>query len=233
MSNFFHMPTKLYDCFQEHRFAIKLSFGDPSKSPPLSMKAPNAAGPCTGVQSHCYETAYEAFRICLGPDSGVLEGRTYTTLADLLQGRKPLSVHVKMDVEGSEWSVLEALLANASDLAKIRTLDMEVHFGFAAASEARHRKSPEEAIRREVGIFTKLASTFLAVGSNVETNAQGWDPATSCAKLCDEPLVHTSGGFPVNQFAVSFVNPALLRAKSPHQMEVTSRGIARQTADLK
>ena len=47
------------------------------------------------------ETAYEAFRICLGPDSGVLEGRTYTTLADLLQGRKPLSVHVKMDVEGS------------------------------------------------------------------------------------------------------------------------------------
>ncbi|CAE7719854.1 unnamed protein product [Symbiodinium pilosum] len=215
MSNVFHMPTKLYDCFQ-----------DPKKSPPLSMSAPNAAGSCEGVQSHCYETAYEAFRICLGPDDVMLEGRRYTTLNDLLRGRAPLSVHVKMDVEGSEWTVLEALLANATDLAKIRTLDMEVHFGFGAASEApKHRGSMEEVVRREVGIFEKLAATFLTVGSNVETNAQGWNPAAACTKLCDEPLVHTRGGFPVNQFAVSFVNPAMLRSNNPKHMEVGARGI--------
>lgn len=217
MSNVFHMPTKLYDCFQ-----------DPKKSPPLSMTAPNAAGPCRGKQSHCYETPYQAFRTCLGPESGVLEGRNYTSLAELLQGRAPLSTHVKMDVEGSEWSVLEALLA--ADLAKIRSLDMEVHFGFAAASEAQRRqKNPEEALRREVDIFEKLASRFLVVGSNVETNAQGWDPASSCSTaLCEEPLVHTRGGFPVNQFAVSFVNPALLRTGRPNAplaLEVAAHGM--------
>ena len=31
----------------------------------------------------------------------------------------------------------------------------------------------------------------------------GWNPAAACTKLCDEPLVHTRGGFPVNQFAVA------------------------------
>jgi len=216
MSNFFHMPTKLYDCFQ-----------DPKKSPPLSMTAPNAAGPCRGKQSHCYETPYQAFRTCLGPDSGVLEGRNYTTLAQLLQGQAPLSTHVKMDVEGSEWSVLEALLSNAADLAKIRSLDIEVHFGFAAASEAQRRqKNPEEALRREVSIFEKLARSFLAVGSNVETNAEGWDPGASCSRaLCEEPLVHTRGGFPVNQFAVSFVNPALLQKTPKLALEVAAHGI--------
>ena len=104
-------------------------------------------------------------------------------------------------------------------------------------------------------IFEKLASRFLVVGSNVETNAQGapllggvkacrfsymcggspawalegWDPASSCSTaLCEEPLVHTRGGFPVNQFAVSFVNPALLRTGRPNAplaLEVAAHGM--------
>ena len=38
-------------------------------------------------------------------------------------------------LRGSEWTVLEQLLASDEDQAKIRTLDMEIHFGFRAASE--------------------------------------------------------------------------------------------------
>ncbi|CAJ1339762.1 unnamed protein product [Effrenium voratum] len=101
MSNFFHMKTKLYDCFQ-----------DPSSSPPLAMKAPNAQGPCTDVKGHCYETAYEAFRTCLGPSTTTVEDRAYVALPTLLEHKAPLSVHLKMDVEGSEWSVLEDLLSH-------------------------------------------------------------------------------------------------------------------------
>ena len=38
----------------------------------------------------------------------------------------------------------------------------------------------------------------------------------SCPKQqCEEPFVHTSGGVPVNQFAISFVNHAQLRRGIP------------------
>ena len=60
---------------------------------------------------------------------------------------------------------------------KIRTLDMEVHFGFGAASEAAHNKgSKMDQLQREVGIFEQLASRFAVTGTNIETNADGWQP---------------------------------------------------------
>lgn len=46
------------------------------------------------------------------------------------------------------------------------------------------------------------------VGSNLETNAEGWQPGGQGKK--EQPVVHTAGGFPVNQFAISFVNRKLL-----------------------
>ena len=202
MSNTFHMPTKLFDCFQ-----------NPKSSPALAMIAPNAAGSCEGNPHHCYETHYDAFRTCLGPREETVQGRKYTSLSNLLSKRGELSTHVKIDVEGSEWSVLEDLLENNGDMHKIRTLDMEVHFGFGAASEAAHRKgSKEEQVKREVQIFEKLAQKFAVSGSNIETNADGWQPAVSCPQQqCEEPVVHTHGGLPVNQFAISFVNPSLVQ----------------------
>ena len=204
MSNDFRMPTKLFDCFQ-----------DPSSSPPLSGKAPNAAGAgsCKGNPHHCYESRYDAFPACLGPREENVDGRAYISLSMLLSGRGHRSTHLKIDVEGSEWSVLEELLENTEDLDKIRTLDMEVHFGFGAASEAAHRKgSKEEQVRREVGIFEKLTQRFAVTGSNMETNADGWQPAISCPKQqCEEPVVHTKGALPVNQFAISFVNRDFLQ----------------------
>ena len=196
MSNVFHMPTELYDCFQ-----------DPSASPPLSLKAPNAEGSCLHTAHHCYETAYKAFRVCLGPTIGMVDGREYTSLPVLLKDRPPLAVHVKMDVEGSEWSVLENL--TSTDFARIRTIDAELHFGFSAASEATYRNWPvSERVRREVEIFERLLKSFAVVGSNLETNAEGWQPNGQGKK--EQPVVHTAGGFPVNQFAISFVNRKLL-----------------------
>ena len=199
MSNEFKMPTKLYDCFQ-----------NPKSSPALAMIAPNAKGSCAGNPHHCYETHYDAFRVCLGPKHETVDQREYTSLSELLSSRGEMSTHLKVDVEGSEWSVLEDLLKNEQDMKKIRTLDMEVHFGFGAASEAAHRKgSKKDQLQREVGIFEQLATRFAVTGTNIETNADGWQPAQSCPKQqCEEPLVHTAGGVPVNQFAISFVNKA-------------------------
>ena len=66
---------------------------------------------------------------------------------------------------------------------RIRTLDMEVHFGFTAASEsqspsaaAASERAPGGRVAREVAIFERLARAFAVVGSNMETNAEGWRP---------------------------------------------------------
>eukprot|EP00439_Symbiodinium_sp_Y106_P076959 s531_g16.t1 len=78
------------------------------------------------------------------------------------------------------------------------------------------RRSKKDQLQREVGIFEQLASRFAVTGTNIETNADGWQPAQSCPKQqCEEPFVHTSGGVPVNQFAISFVNHAQLRRGIP------------------
>ena len=224
MSNEFHMPTKLYDCFQ-----------NPKSSPALAMIAPNAVGSCAGNPHHCYETHYDAFRVCLGPKHETVDKREYTSLSELLSSRSEMSTHLKIDVEGSEWSVLEDLLKNEEDMKKIRTLDMEVHFGFGAASEAAHHKlSKKDQLQREVGIFEQLASRFAVTGTNIETNADGWQPSQSCPKQqCEEPLVHTAGGVPVNQFAISFVNHASLEHQIPGPAEVTEaqHNLAQENAE--
>lgn len=136
----------------------------------------------------------------------------YTTLADTLAGRAPLSTHVKIDVEGSEWSILEQLLASPSDLAKVRTLDMEVHFGFNAMSERPIQSSDEYTrLLREVRIMEELGRRMQVTGSTLEVYRQGWLPEQDCPlHNCGEPPVHTAGGFSVQQFAVSYVNRAYL-----------------------
>ncbi|CAE7624406.1 XYL1 [Symbiodinium pilosum] len=112
---------------------------------------------------------------------------------------------------------------------------MEVHFGFGAASEAAHHKlSKKDQLQREVGIFEQLASRFAVTGTNIETNADGWQPSQSCPKQqCEEPLVHTAGGVPVNQFAISFVNHASLEHQIPGPAEVTEaqHNLAQENAE--
>jgi len=208
VSRWYHVPTQLFDCFIP-----------PENSPPIAGTAPNGTG-CDGnvdSSSICYATPYQSFRVCLGAQAGVLEGRMYTTLADALAGRAPLSTHVKIDVEGSEWSILEQLLSSPSDLAKVRTLDMEVHFGFNAMSERPIQSSDEYTrLLREVRIMEELGRRMQVTGSTLEVYRQGWWPDQDCPMHnCGEPPVHTAGGFSVQQFAVSYVNRAYLPGRPP------------------
>eukprot|EP00435_Cladocopium_sp_Y103_P033262 s1005_g8.t1 len=100
----FKIPVKLYDCFIP-----------PERSPPISKTAPNNT---VCPKNHlgepkldgiCYGAAYESFRLCLAGQDVTVANRKYSTLEAQLKGFPKLSVHLKIDVEGSEWDVLEWL----------------------------------------------------------------------------------------------------------------------------
>lgn len=57
-----------------------------------------------------------------------------------LKSRARLSVHLKIDTEGSEWEELEWLVKSPVDMDKIRSFDMEVHIGWLSASASRERR---------------------------------------------------------------------------------------------
>ncbi|CAK0856899.1 unnamed protein product [Prorocentrum cordatum] len=201
LSNVFRVPTRLYDCFVP-----------PRDSPPMAGTAPNASGPCDPSGPHCYETPYRAFRECLGPRAGVVEGRTVATLGSHLEGRGPLSTWLKIDVEGSEWSALEQLLESEEGMARVRTLEMEVHFSYApfVDREAFLQLPEQERLERRVRVMERLLKNFACVGSNLEVYREQWHPETECpGSSCDEPQVHVAS-MSVDQFAVSYVNRALL-----------------------
>ena len=184
----------------------------------MAGTAPNATGSCDGGNGgHCYESPYQSFRVCLGPRATVIEGRRYNTLAKELEGRGPLSTHVKIDVEGSEWTILEQLLASDEDQDKIRTLDMEIHFGFRSASERDYDSWGErKRLEREVSIIEGLHRRFHVTGTTLETYRQGWRPDDDCPQQqCHEPIVHMAGGFSPQMFAVSFVNRKLATVARP------------------
>jgi len=205
MSNIYHYPVLLYDCFIE-----------PEKSPPMAGTAPNATGKCDKNGGHCYETWYKPFAVCLGPEKTEIQGRKYDTLAGHLRGRGRLSTHVKIDVEGSEWTVLEQFIASEADMARVRTLDMEIHFGFRAASEGKYDDLPEEQrITRQIKIIEGLRKRFYCTGTTLETYRQGWWPEKDCTvQQCHEPVLHTAGGFSPQMFAISFVNKIIVDGDS-------------------
>lgn len=205
MSNQFHIPTMLFDCYQP-----------PAESPPLGGTVPNGTVPCRSARGSgdpCYATPYQPFRICLGPTDMERHTRKYATLGTHLKGRAPLSVYLKIDVEGCEWSALEQLL-DSGDHAKIRTLDMEIHLGWGAEAELSSsvsQLSGQERLEREVRIMERLQEQFLCTGSTLEVYREGWRPE-DCKPpdFCNEPAVYLSGGFSLPMFAVSFVNRKLV-----------------------
>ncbi|CAE7151860.1 unnamed protein product, partial [Symbiodinium pilosum] len=161
------LRTKLYDCFIP-----------PERSTPISGKAPNGTRRCQGVEARpCYTSKYEAYRICLGAKAGIVDGRRYEDLHAHLLGLPALSVHLKIDTEGSEWPVLASLLAS-EDVKKIRTLDMEVHFGWGAVTEL----SQQERLAGQVATMEKLREVFYCTGSTLEVYRQGWRPLQDCEK---------------------------------------------------
>merc|ERR1712194_980145 len=129
-----------------------------------------------------------------------------------LAGRARHSVHLKIDVEGSEWTVLENLLKRDEDIARIRTLDMEVHFGYSSASEAKFAEWPEkDRLGRQVRIFESLGEKMVVSGTTMETYRQGWSPDKDCPQQqCHEPVVHPEGGWTPQMFAISYINRELL-----------------------
>jgi len=198
------LPTKLYDCFIP-----------PERSTPISGKAPNGTRVCEGVEkAACYTTKYESYRICLGAEETTVDHRRFENLQSHLRGLPPLSVHLKIDTEGSEWPVLDALMANKEDRRKIRTLDMEVHFGWSnAGNPPELQKLPQqERLTMQVATMEKLLEEFHCTGSTLEVYRQGWRPKDNCdGGTCNEPPVYLPGGFSVEMFAVSFVNKAMVQ----------------------
>eukprot|EP00913_Durusdinium_trenchii_P016091 g15125.t1 len=92
----------LFDCFIP-----------PDRSPPISGTAPNNSE-CPKnafgepkLAEICYGASYQSFRLCLAGQDVTAGGRRYGTLEAQLRGWPKLSVHLKIDVEGSEWDVLE------------------------------------------------------------------------------------------------------------------------------
>jgi len=64
-------------------------------------------------------------KICISSSAGEIDGRRYETLPRLLEGATESSVLVKIDVETSEWDVLESL--SAHDFARMASLNVEYH----------------------------------------------------------------------------------------------------------
>eukprot|EP00913_Durusdinium_trenchii_P032990 g30885.t1 len=184
-----------------------------------------------------YEVPYQAFRICLG---GALDGRQtrdgrqFESLVMHLKSRHRLSVHLKIDTEGSEWEELEWLVQSPEAMDKIRTFDMEVHIGWLSASASKERRhlTPKERIARDISTLEALGRFFRVTGSSMEVLAEEWvrreDGGRCRPKSCQEiarwglgafrarrkspePEAHTASGFPVIQFAISFVHPEMLK----------------------
>lgn len=201
MSNVFGMPSQLYDCYQ-----------NPEDSPPMSGKA-QQGGSCKKVDTHCYEQPYTAYKQCLGPEEQIRGGREFVPLKKLISGYGPLTIHLKIDVEGSEWAPLEWLMSDDAEADKIRTFDTELHFGTTAEREVVEKlqdMDDEERLTREVEILEKLAKKYAVTGSTLEVYREGYDENSCTESQCNEPPVYISQGFSVTMFAISFVNRKLL-----------------------
>lgn len=191
MSNLYLMPTTLVDCKEKHLVSAE-------------THDPNSEQPCS--TTNCYSVTYTNTRSCLGDEDTVKDNVTFETLKNGLRDRAALSTHVKMDLEdGAEWKVLEQLVADDSDMAKIRTLDFRAHM-----------TESQVPLEKRVQIFEELVKNFAVVGSTVQKlfHDEHWDYVQGRGadpKYRREPEGDfTSSGMPFNDFAVSMVNRRFL-----------------------
>jgi len=217
MSNVYSLKTRLFDCY----------FAGPEG--PMTNDLYSSAGCAKSVggldhQRACYATPYEANHVCLyeGTNDRMVakNGREYEPIKKALKDRKRLSVHLKMDVEGSEWLVLEKLLKNDGEMAKIRTLDMEVHMQMDPTPDENNPRMDEEGVARRVAIMEGLAEKFAVTGSDIEykhknlhkqfTEGQKANPNFQAYAGQPHPVVYTKDGFSLDQYVISYVNRQLL-----------------------
>jgi len=202
MSSMFLVKTYLFDCY--------INSG---KGPMFNDMRGNHSKDhqCSGPD--CYSVEYETKRVCIDTDPSKDPPKTFEPLSAALKDRPPLSTFVKIDVEGSEWGVLDALLRSPEDMKRIRTLDMEVHLtmdGYALYE-------PSERVR----IMEELSRMFAVTGSSIEPlhiNLQReFDENRKRNRTYVKDLIqgtlgphYTSQGLVLDQYTISYVNRALL-----------------------
>mmetsp|Transcript_95723 Transcript_95723/g.308754 ORF Transcript_95723/g.308754 Transcript_95723/m.308754 type:complete len:308 (+) Transcript_95723:118-1041(+) len=178
LANSYSVPTRLYDCYSTTK---------------------NTA-PLTG-----YKTPYTREDSCVGSKAGMFKGRHFVTLQSHLEARPAVGTLVKLDVEGSEWDVLEA--TTDDQLQKIDLLDMEIHF-----CEMLSGGKDKELVRR-AGILERLLAIF-AVSAREPSPWRLWTgtkPGFAVKNICTgmggSKYDATENGFPTNWMAsVSYVN---------------------------
>lgn len=231
MSNRYGVRTELYDCFFGNVPCRKnapcggvmgygLTGGELAaqalgleRCPPRDTKG--------GPKEGCYDAPYRIHRVCVS-NTSTFDKKTgqewpHTTLHTLLQGYEPLSVHLKIDIEGSEWDQLEALLGSPEDLAKIRTLDMEIHYGLEDWNSP-GRCQEEQYITWKVSVIERLAKYFAVSGTTLQAVIEKQSGMVKKGKLLGElnpngrHCMITSTGWHIDMYCLSFVSRELLAA---------------------
>lgn len=220
LSNRYAVPTRLYDCYYNNPDGE----GGPMVPNKGELLTPNASGVCPSWKERkCYGAPFEPKHICVDKVAQTvhdpLSNRdlTFENLHETLKDLKPLSTFLKIDVEGSEWDVLETLLDSPEELAKVRALDMEAHM-FKGASGIDHsgHMTDSDAKEKRVRIMERLAENFAVVGSTLEWQHHADHVtieralAANSSKLLAEPEYYTKNGYSLNQFCISFVSRQLL-----------------------
>eukprot|EP00929_Paragymnodinium_shiwhaense_P008500 TRINITY_DN11245_c0_g2_i1.p1 TRINITY_DN11245_c0_g2~~TRINITY_DN11245_c0_g2_i1.p1 ORF type:complete len:445 (-),score=95.23 TRINITY_DN11245_c0_g2_i1:320-1654(-) len=201
MSGMYFLAPRLFDCYV-----------NPPNGPMFNDWHGNHSREKQCTTTRCYTTQYEINQECIDAKNHADcapngKCRNYKSLSDYLNGAKNLSAFVKMDVEGSEWKVLEDLLNNEQEMAKVRTIDMEVHITMMP------NEMPYE---KRVEIMEKLAKKFAVTGSTIqlvgesETNSFDYQKKRNPSYLREWDFPRSSSGIPLSQYCISFVNRALL-----------------------
>lgn len=221
MSNRYAIRSRLYDCFWfEARGPMNtnLSAGALGQTPCPSWRRTQG----------CYDAPYEARHVCLGETTAPMvalhttKGKQtvqFQTLEEGLRNERPLSVYLKLDIEGSEWLVLDQFLQRDEDVAKVRTLQLEVHLNrFSRVTNATKspRDRPEDQLDFKVGVVERLAEKFAVYASTIQTlhndeeDRLYWEMQKNPNYTEPEPVAYTSRGFRLDQYCLSLVNRALL-----------------------
>ncbi|CAK0806216.1 unnamed protein product [Prorocentrum cordatum] len=219
MGNRYKMATHLYDCYwgtgnnaEQTQTKGPLGFGAaPDKSAVQNIAGQATCPPRKTMLSGCYEMPYEAHRVCLSQSTKTKRAVTGAPHdAWCRQGRPPLSTHVKIDAEGSEWVELADLVANPEDCAKIRTLDMEVHYNLGDIGV--HTECDQETLTKRVETMEKLSEIFAVTGSTFRALLENEDRLSNKSGGIDggQHCIVTSGGWHLDQYCISFTNRELV-----------------------
>merc|ERR1712194_366614 len=185
----------LYDCLQ----SVDNSLPMQHKSPEYDSNA-----------------LYRAYRTCIvGKDfysSYIMGDRKTATLRTLVNAEMdeelpPLSLHMKLDVEGCEWVVLEEILQDSNMLKALRTLTVEFHMRMGCGDK---KETLEENVVKEKVEFLETFRNngqLLVAGSTVENFHASF---VDLLERREEPEVHVATGMSLSLTTVTYVNRALL-----------------------